>query len=339
MKFPVKIILINLVGLLMIFGLFEGICRVAGIPYKVGYVPNENKFARFDPDAGWSYIPNTSTLHKTGDVTVPVYFDENGARVPGPDFHFDFSKPSVLFIGGSITMGHGLPYKDTFVGKFASMRGNPYQAVNLGVQGYGTDQSLITLKKFLPRFNTKVVVYDFSEDVVKRNGNYDRRMLIPTAKFLGTKPLFALDSKGNLYLQKKPKRYEDYIDSYLLDLIKIKVGTLSGTFPPFPEELTKKLIMEMKRVSNGYGARFVVIDWRWTDHDYDRLLKDLDVDIIDTLEDAPEGWEKMVLFGGSHPDAQASDHVARLIWKYFNQKGLLTDGTESGTERLLSKIE
>ena len=322
-----RTLVINLILLLFVFIIGEGICRFVGIPYKTHWIPNENSFGQFDPDLGWSYIPNKSTIHEVGSgkIKKPVHFDRNGIRVPRSGFQFDSSKPSVLFIGGSITMGHGLSYDESFVGKFDAFEEIPYQVVNLGVQGYGSDQALLALKRHLPKFNTKVVMYTFFEHHLRRNGIYDRRQLISGAKFLGTKPLLALDSKKELYIARKPMLYKDYdyTHSWLLDLYRMKVGSMLGTFPPLPRELTKSIIQEMKKISNENGAHFVILNWRWNDDYNTEFLNDLDVDTIDTMENAPPGWGEMVILGGVHPDAQASDHAARLLLKYFRKKSLL----------------
>lgn len=321
-----SILLINCIIFLIVFILAEGAFRIAGIPFKVRFIPDENSYARFDPELGWSYMPDKSSIHNKEYEIKPVYFEENGIRVASPDFKFDYSKPSILFIGGSFTMGHGLTYEESFVGKFNLLEGVPYQVVNLGVQGYGSDQTFITLKKIISKFNTKIVVYTFIEDHIFRNGNYDRRMLVPTARFLGTKPQFALNNNGELYLAKKPLLYNRYIQSYLVDLIKIRIGSLLGSFPPYPEELTKAIILEMKKYSNMHGAHFVVLNWRWSHDDYDGLFRDLaGIDIIDTMEYAPEGWRDMGLHGGIHPNEEASEHVAPLLLDYFLEKDLLSD--------------
>lgn len=317
------ILTVNLIILAVLFVVSEGVFRILHIPYDIKYIPDENTFARFDPELGWSYVSNISTLHKSDDIITTVHFDENGIRVSNPDVKLDYSRPSVLFVGCSFTMGHGLSYEESFVGKFEPLVNADYQVVNLGVQGYGTDQTLLALKKYITRFNAKVVVYTFIEDHIIRNGNYDRRMLIPTARFLGTKPIFSLDSERNPYLSHKPLLYKDYIHSYLFDFMKMRIGTKLGTFPPFPEELTKKLILEMKEYAQGHGAHFVVLNWRWSDDEYGRLFQELDINYIDTMENAPSGWEKMVLLEGIHPDAEASDHVAQLLLKYFQSKKLL----------------
>ena len=311
-----------LVVLLVVF-LVEGVFRAVGMPYKVKYIPNENSFAQFDPVTGWSYIPNKSSNHKAGQSVNHVHFEENGIRVPNPDFKFDYSKPSVLFIGGSFTMGHGLSFEESLAGQFGDLKEVPYQVVNLGVQGYGTDQTLLTLKKHISKFKTKVVVYTFIEDHILRNGNYDRRMLIPTARFLGTKPQFALDSNNKLYLARKALLYKDYTNSYLYDFFKVRVGGLLGQFPPYPTKLTKAIIKEMKRFSNEHDAHFVVINWRWSMNDYDELGDLVDINIIDTMETAPDNWEKMVISPGTHPNAEANEHVTQTLLDYFYSKGLL----------------
>jgi len=321
-------LILNLVIFLLVSILVEGIFRIVGIPYKVTYIPDENSFARFDSEIGWSYIPNKSSTHNKEYEIKPVYFDENGIRVASPDFELNYSKPSILFIGGSYTMGHGLTYEESFVGKLDMSKGMPYQVVNLGVQGYGSDQTLIALKKYLTKFNTEIVVYTFIEDHIFRNGNYDRRMLVPTARFLGTKPQFSLNSNMELYLAKQPLLYKNYVQSYLIDFLKIRIGTLLGDFPPYPEELTKAIIQEMKDYSNKQNAHFVVLNWRWTDNDYYRFFNNIDIDVIDTLKDAPPGWENMVLHEGTHPDEKASDHAVRLLLEYFNENNLISPGTE-----------
>lgn len=237
----------NLIILLLISVLVEGSLRLFHIPYQVEWIPTENAVAQFDKELGWTYIPNLSKTLKYGAHIKDVHFDKHGIRVPHPTFQFDYSRPSVLFIGCSYTMGHGLSYEESFVGQLGAFNELSYQMVNLGVQAYGSDQALLYLKKYLHRFNTKIVVYTFIESHITRNGNYHRRLLFPHARFLGTKPLFALSREKKLYLVKKTVLYKEYIHSYFLDLFKMRVGRCLGIFPPFPEELTKAIIREMNQ--------------------------------------------------------------------------------------------
>lgn len=220
-------------------------------------------------------------------------------------------------------MGHGLTYEESFVGAFDALKEVPYQIVNLGVQGYGSDQALLALKKFLAKFNTKIVIYTFIEDHILRNGNFDRRLLIPTARFLGTKPKFALNNNKELYIERTPMLYKEYVNSFLFDFIKKRIGTALGSFPPYPEELTKSIIREMKKYSNDHGAHFVVLNWRWNRDDYVALFDDLDVDVIDTMEEAPDDWEKRRLDEGVHPNKKASNHVVMLLFNYLRNENKL----------------
>jgi len=305
----------NLGLLALLLCLTEVALRIARIPYTEEVSPSELAISRFDPDLGWAYLPNLSKTITIGSNVRAVHFDENGIRVPAPGHHLSPTRPSVLFVGCSFTMGHGLSYEESFVGQFQALAGTSFQAVNLGVQAYGTDQALLALQKFAPRFNTKVVVYTFIEDHIYRNGNYDRRYLYPEVKYIGTKPLFGLDRDHAIYLAKAPLLYKDYRHSYLYDLLKMKLEPR----PPYPEELTKALIREMNDYCKKRKIRFVLVNWRWSKTDYDDF-NDLAAKKIDTLESAPAGWESMRIPEDGHPNTEASTHVARLLQRYLKAR-------------------
>jgi hypothetical protein len=314
------ILLSNLLVLLSLCLLLEAVFRIASIPYKIKWEPSENGLALFDNELGWSYLQNMAITQQFGQDFIKFYFEENGIRIPSPDFRFDYSVPSIIFIGCSFTMGHALNYEDSFVGKFSSMQGENYQVVNLGVQAYGSDQALMALKKFIRKFNTKIVVYTFIEDHIIRNGNYDRRILLPTARVIGTKPIFDIDNKGLLYLKKKPLLLEDYPTSSLFDFLKVKAAELG--FSPLPIKLTKEIIRQMKRYSNENNSHFVVINWRWDEKGF-KNFSDINADVIDLGEKPPEGWSKMKIFDGLHPDKEASKIAAARLFEYLQNKNLL----------------
>ena len=97
----------------------EMACRFFGLPFenKQHWTPSANAIARFDAELGWSYIPNLSTVQEFGSERrkVPVHFDDIGSRVRAPGIRHDPNAPTVLFVGDSYTMGHGLPFEETFV--------------------------------------------------------------------------------------------------------------------------------------------------------------------------------------------------------------------------------
>jgi len=307
-----KIIGSNLVVLLVVLAGMEVLLRWLQIPYRSDWTPMENAIARFDPDLGWSYRPNLSTAVRLGQTDEPVSFDAHGVRVPAPGFEFDYTRPSILLIGGSFTMGHGLAYEETLAGQITKHPDFPLQPVNLGVQAYGTDQSYLALQRHFSRFKTKLVVYTFINNHVLRNGNYDRRMLYPQARFLGTKPLFTLDRQGEPVLQKKPRLYADYHHSWLWDAGRLLLQERFGLSQPYPLELTHALIKAIQKFCNENGAQFVVLHWRISPQEPRETLRGSGAQIIDLLDRVP-GLDKLKLPGDAHPDARANRAVADLL--------------------------
>lgn len=317
----------NMVGFAIAALMAEGILRWAHIPYQQRLVPTENAIAEFDSALGWSYKPGISKKIRYGVNERWVHIDGNRIRVPGPGHRLSRTQPSILFVGCSYTMGHGVSWEESFPGQFAALVGERLQVVNLGVQGYGTDQALLALERYLPSFNAKVVVYTFLEDHIIRNGNRDRRMLCPECVFLGTKPQFEIGADGRPRLFKRPALYQDIVTSYLLDAIIMRGGGLLGQFPPRPLSLTRALIREMSDVSARQGARFVVVNWRWREDGFTGI-DDLEVPVIDTMQDAPAGWSAMLIPSDAHPDPTAHRHVALSILRYLDKQGLIGESRE-----------
>ena len=312
LKRTLKVIGFNLALFLGLLMGMEVLCRWLQVPYSSEFTPTENAIARFDPELGWSYLPNLATTVRFGEKTRTVCFDDRGIRVPDPGFRLDDSQPSVLFIGGSFTMGHGLDYEQTFPAMLAADPRFSMQVVNLGVQAYGTDQSLLALRRHIDRFNTRVVVYTFINMHIYRNGNYDRRMLYPRAHFLGTKPLFGLDDRRELVLKKKPLKYADYHHSWLWDACKLLHQDKMGGSPPYPVALTHVLIREIKTLCDKKSARFILLHWRISPHEPKQTLQGAGVPVIDLLDHIP-GLENLRIPGDAHPNARAHAAVARVL--------------------------
>jgi hypothetical protein len=78
----------------------------------------------------------------------------------------------------------------------------------------------------------------------------------------------------------------------------------------------------MQRYCESHGAHFVVLHWRFSPRERSNLLGNAGLDVIDTLQDAPDGWEAMHAADG-HPDARAGEHVAQLLWRELAARGWL----------------
>jgi len=180
--------------------------------------------------------------------------------------------------------------------------------VNLGVQAYGTDQSLLLLKRQFKKFNTKLVVFTFTTPQIGRNEVYDRRLQFPDGLFLGTKPMFALNSNGSLYLARHPVELKDFAYSHLwaaLKIIELRLG------PPPGIRLTRAMINDMKSFVESNGAKFVVVDW-YADEGFPWGL---DVDVVYVSANPPPDWDDWTIPGDGHPDARAHLNVSELIAK------------------------
>jgi putative membrane protein len=130
-------------SVMLTLGVAETACRLLDLPVRYRVPRAEDVTATFDGDLGWAYIPNRSVVSSFGvpPRRIPSHFDDIGARVRAPGVTHDPAAPTVLLVGDSLTMGHGVVFDETFAGRLEATADLPYQVVNLGVQAFGTDQA------------------------------------------------------------------------------------------------------------------------------------------------------------------------------------------------------
>ena len=294
-------------------------------PLRVTWEPADHKRAQYDPVLGWTYTANQSVMQTfvKGQPPVPVHTNEQGIRVPTPDTRLDPNRPTVIFVGGSYTMGYGLSFEDTFLGQLAADPNFPYQVVNLGVEAYGTDQAWLRLQRYMDYFDTIAVVYTFLPTHANRNMNYDRRLLFPGVRMVGTKPLFGLKHDGSVYLKRAPARIEDYSCLRLWAALQrawIKWG-------PEPSlDVSRALIKVMGEEVEKAGAAFIFVYWSFWDDDCAlaySVLDDLAFPVVDLCAQHPDGWRDMRLPNDSHPNREASTYVAERLASQFVELGLM----------------
>jgi hypothetical protein len=302
----VQSVAIVVVTVVITLGGAELVFRMSGIPFLVKWIAPETRIAQFDSTLGWVYIPNLSRTQTFEGRPVPMHFNSIGARTSHPGKTFDPNAPTVIFVGGSFTMGHGVSYEESFVGQLDLMSEFPYQVVNLGVQAYGTDQSLLRLQRHFHDFNTRAVVYIFINDHIQRNANYDRRMFYPNGRFIGTKPLFAIQSDGSIALEKKPLLYENYHYYRVWALYRL---ALRNYYDPTSFDLTDALLREMKQYVESNGAAFLIIHWRRKNEA--PVLFRHGIDAIDMANETPPDFDKWLIT--FHPDPRAHKFAGRLI--------------------------
>ena len=288
--------------------------RVLHRPFKDDWVPSENALGQFDPELGWVYRPRASATQPFADARrpIPMYFEGHGFRARAVDDDAQSDRPTVALVGGSFIMGHGVTWEESVAGQLAA-RLPEYQVVNMGVQGYGTDQALLRLRRHVKALDLKVVVYGFICDHVRRNANEDRRVLFPGARFLGTKPRFELVD-GQLTQVARPRRYEDL--SY--SRVGAYVDVLWTHYGPEPQlALTRALVQALDAEAKAAGARLVVVNWHTGDTPPElcgpRPLDDLGVEVLSPALDPPEGWSSWVIPGDYHPTPEGHAYVADMV--------------------------
>jgi hypothetical protein len=296
--------------------------RVAHYPFSEDFTPPETALGRFDSDLGWSYVPGVSAHRTYGTDTrvIDTYIDSLGIRVADPSHRWDF-RPSMLFIGDSFTMGHGVNAHEAFPARVEARIGGRMQAVNLGVQGYGTDQALLALERYIDRFPTRIVVYTFIPDHLQRNDNYDRRLYDPQSHWPGSKPLFGVRADGSAFLRKRPKPAAELTHLHLLQAIEF-AWTRWGPLPSV--ELTTAIIRELARYCRSKGVRLLVVYWSfnsstenyymsWVKPDHLSVFAGTGADVLDLTAGAPPDWGDWVVPDDRHPNARAHDRAAKLI--------------------------
>jgi hypothetical protein len=294
-------------------------------PLRITWKPADHKRVQYDSTLGWTYIPNQSVMQTfvKNQSPVPVYTNEQGIRVPTPETKLDPNRPSVIFVGGSYTMGYGLPFEDTFIGKLAEYPNFPYQVVNLGVEAYGTDQAWLRLKRHIKIFTTIAVVYTFLPAHIDRNMNYDRRLLFPGVRMVGTKPLFGLKRDGSVYLKNPPVRLENYSPLRLWVIIQ-RIWLKWGPEPSLKK--TYALIDAMGKEVEMTGALFILVYWDFWDNGTSaahQAINNISFPFIDLCTQHPVGWPEMRLPNDSHPNTEASIYVARRLAAKLQELGLI----------------
>lgn len=306
-------------------GFSEVAMRLVGVPFTRHRAPPEMAVGRFDPDLGWSYVPDRSTAIEFGDAhrKVTLNFNTIGSRVPSPGTEHDPQAPTLILVGGSFTMGHGVEYEESLAGQLESIPGLNLQVVNLGVQAYGTDQSLIMLRRHLDAFDTRAVVYGFICDHVKRNSVADRHLLRPNLRYVATKPMFDLDSDGVLHQVAVPQRFDDLKYLRLTAVVRV-LWARHGPKPTL--DVTRALVAEMRDVSTSRGAAFVVANWVFKppeDYCGDEPFAGMGLNMINTASGAPPNWSEWTIPGDGHPQPHAYTRVASLIADELRRLGVV----------------
>ena len=189
-------------------GLFMGVvigeiglrvAKIEGYP-KIGDFVNSapTRFHTSDPNLGWKLKPGASGKWNEEGASL-VQVNSEGLR----DRERTKAKPPntlrVAVLGDSFTEAIHVPVEQTFWSKLERKLGNceaikgrkNVEVINFGVQGYGTAQELILLRKKVWDYSPDIVILAFfiGNDVINNS---------PKLEYDRYRPFFRYDGSGNL---------------------------------------------------------------------------------------------------------------------------------------------
>jgi hypothetical protein len=133
---------------------------------------------RRDPTLGWALMEERTGRGVLGGRTIDYAIDAGGHRVRRQSEPIDYARPSVVFAGESIILGHGLSYDETIPARVGARLG--LQPANLAVGGYATDQTYLRLKADWPKYRApRALVVLFMPALFHRDLEQDRPHLEP----------------------------------------------------------------------------------------------------------------------------------------------------------------
>ncbi|HZM68953.1 MAG TPA: hypothetical protein VFB95_01135 [Candidatus Cryosericum sp.] len=133
---------------------------------------SESEFWQRDEALGWSHIPNASGTFTNGAFDGEVHFDSLGNRQNSAAGTFIDGHRNIFFLGDSTTASLEVDDDETvpaLLERRLRAQGWRVNVVNLGVRGYGTDQSVAKALQIAGRIPPAEIIYMFTDNDVWDN--------------------------------------------------------------------------------------------------------------------------------------------------------------------------
>jgi len=206
-----------------------------------------------DPELGWTLRPNVVGLRSDepwqADVrtnTLGFRDDEHAGKVSGII--------RVAVLGDSFVFGSGVRQDETLTHQLAVRLGPSFEVVNLGVPGYGTDQALLTLRRWGPRLAPDVVLAGFFWNDVMENAS-PKIYEMEKPRFLLSDGTLTLVPQGAASGPSGLVRLADILGSrsHLWSLVRRALGQPGGVEP---EERPVMLDLSLRAAPPSRNAEF-----------------------------------------------------------------------------------
>lgn len=320
-SFILKIFLLLGFSLLLCLIILEVVAnkllKKTGLGQKAKYTEDKFKeevhiIGSFDAYLGWGYAPNTSEKYRTSDFYVDYSINAKGFR----DKEILLDKPlgefRIVALGESTVFGQGINYGRRFT-EIIENSLEDVEVINMGVWGFGSDQSLLQLERDGLRFKPNAVILFVIQDFFERCKTYQRLQAI--------KPRFVLNNnKDDIILQGM-----DFIKDKFFTNIPPEIpqqhsdNSLKRLLPSFFERSSlfallsskKKILVGQEMIANIERSRWRSIDKQvaqnmqkgiaYNDRDFERFIflmlkryqkicKDNSMDFILVYIDADGGY-------------------------------------------------
>ena len=286
--------------------LIEGTASLVGFALGLaGGVPPERErlHMRFDPDLGWTSVPDTRlenfygpgrhlTINGQGVRAKRAYAAEPPA-----------GRRRALCAGGAFTLGPGVDDDSTWCAQLEQIEPG-LETVNLGQGGYGLDQIFLRVRRDGAGFDHDVLLFAFTRDDFSRMEKDDYHHY--------AKPVLRVGGDGELEVHNVPVpdngRRMPWLVRNLsvferLRIVELTRPALRALRPPAASGLTAgeiadlsgKVFEELEILSDRHGAALVLIDLP-TSADYEnpnelwrkriaREVRQRDIPFIDLVEE------------------------------------------------------
>lgn len=247
----------------------EAVLRTANWEKLERWVAEEEPLRHADPVIGWVNIPRRTGFETYDGRLIRYDLDAEGRRVADLNHPIDPARPSVLFAGESILFGFRLNWDETAAARIGTAM--DAQAINLSVNGYGTDQEWLQVRRTLPRFGrTKGVIALFAPMMIERSLDRHRPHLDADLRWHPAEPGWRLGKLlRKLLLYHSAARVDAGIAASRASLVAIvRAARARGAQPLIlvpqigPEQPIERRLRE--QVLAGLPYVLVQIDPEWT---------------------------------------------------------------------------
>jgi lysophospholipase L1-like esterase len=154
---------------------------------------------QYDEEYGWFHKKDLKTWIETQEYATTAYLNPKGLRGQEHTYEKPYGFKRILVLGDSMAFGLGVNDDESFPAKLQHLyeaEGEKGEVINMGLNGYSTDQQLLLLKNEGLKYSPDVVICQFyiGNDV---QGNSSAVM------YGKNKPYFILE-EGELKLKNYP---------------------------------------------------------------------------------------------------------------------------------------